>query len=89
MRLMGELDSGDLAPTEPMRDAYQNNALTLATVLTAWNDLQAKELVAFNAVLTKNNLKPIAAASALPMGDLPKPKPQPKEKEAKEKKDNN
>jgi hypothetical protein len=45
-----------------MLAAYARRCGDLCTVMANWRALQDQELVAFNAVLTRNNLKPVAAA---------------------------
>lgn len=61
-------DSGDMAPTEPMWRGWVSVCTDLKSAVTAWRAINDKDLVAFNAVLTRNNLRPIAAAApALPM----------------------
>ena len=57
------LDSGDMAPTEPMTKAYAKSCADLATTVQNWRAINTEDLAAFNAVLITNNLKPIAAAS--------------------------
>ena len=61
-------DFGDMAPNEPMRRGWVNVCTDLRSAVATWKAINAKDLVAFNAVLTRNNLRPIAAAAAtLPM----------------------
>ncbi|HEY3934899.1 MAG TPA: hypothetical protein VGL65_09800 [Gemmatimonadales bacterium] len=61
-------DFGDMAPTEPMRLGWVNVCTDMRSAVTAWRVINEKDLVAFNAVLTRNNLRPIAAAGpTLPM----------------------
>jgi photosystem II stability/assembly factor-like uncharacterized protein len=61
-------DSGDMMPTEPMWRGWVNVCTDLRTAVAAWRAINTRDLVAFNAVLTRNNLQPIAAAApALPM----------------------
>ena len=68
VRQLDTLDFGDMAPTESMTNAYANGCGELKTVVSNWKAINARELTAFNEVLTKNNLQPIAAASpALPV----------------------
>ena len=57
VRQLNTLDSGDMAPNEPMLKAYKAGEAEFAKVLTAWKALNDKDLVAFNALLSKNNLK--------------------------------
>jgi photosystem II stability/assembly factor-like uncharacterized protein len=56
-------DSGDMAPTEPMWRGWVSVCTDLKSAVTTWREINDKDLVAFNAVLTRNNLQPIAAAS--------------------------
>ena len=61
-------DFGDMAPNEPMRRGWTHVCTDLESAVTAWHGINEKDLVAFNAVLTRNNLRPIAAATpTLPM----------------------
>jgi len=61
-------DYGDMAPTETMRNAWSGVCRDMRTALTEWRAINAKDLVAFNALLAKNNLQPIpAAAPGIPM----------------------
>jgi photosystem II stability/assembly factor-like uncharacterized protein len=63
IRQLGTLDSGDMAPNDPMTRAYAAACSDLRTVVSNWTAVNANELPAFNAVLTKNNVKALAAAS--------------------------
>jgi photosystem II stability/assembly factor-like uncharacterized protein len=66
VRQLETLDFGDMAPNEPMNNAFNAACTQLKTAVTNWSNITTKDLPAFNAVLAKNNLKPIAApASAL------------------------
>ncbi|HXY68356.1 MAG TPA: hypothetical protein VEH62_02840 [Gemmatimonadales bacterium] len=56
-------DYGDLAPTESMRRAWAAGCADLRTAVEAWRTINATDLAAFNAVLTRNGLAPIAAAA--------------------------
>jgi hypothetical protein len=57
-----------MAPNEPMNKTYAAGCGELKTAVTNWKALNTQDLAAFNAVLTKNGLKPIAAAApALPV----------------------
>jgi photosystem II stability/assembly factor-like uncharacterized protein len=61
-------DFGDMVPNEPMRRGWVNVCTDMRSAVAAWRTINEKDLVAFNAVLTRNNLRPIAAAApALPM----------------------
>ncbi|HTQ10054.1 MAG TPA: hypothetical protein VMI31_08295 [Fimbriimonadaceae bacterium] len=63
VRELEGLDSGDMAPNQPIRDACDREEKELKTVSDQWTALTAKDLVAFNAVLAKYNLKPVVAAA--------------------------
>ncbi|HEY4320712.1 MAG TPA: hypothetical protein VGM77_05970 [Gemmatimonadales bacterium] len=60
-------DSGDMAPTAAMLRGWVNVCTDLRSAVTTWERINGKDLVAFNAVLARNNLQPIAAAPALTM----------------------
>ncbi|MGH7584104.1 MAG: hypothetical protein ACREL5_12845, partial [Gemmatimonadales bacterium] len=61
-------DSGDNAPSAAMLHGWSNVCTDLRSAIATWKSINEKDLVAFNAVLTRNNLRPIAlAAPALPM----------------------
>jgi hypothetical protein len=61
-------DNGDMAPNEPMWRGWASVCTDLKSAVTTWRGINDKDLVAFNAVLARNNIRPIAAASpALPM----------------------
>jgi len=62
VRELNTLDSGDMAPSEPQLKACKTACDALKTVETAWNTFNTKDLAAFNDILAKNNLKPIALA---------------------------
>ena len=61
--LLGTVDGGDSAPTEAMLKSYAGACAELGKVAAAWRAMNATDLPAFNAVLVKNNLKPVAAAA--------------------------
>ena len=65
IRQLDTLDFGDMAPNEPMGKAYVAGCTDLKTAVTNWKAINRQDLAAFNAVLAKNNLAPIAAAAAL------------------------
>src|SRR5207245_10328273 len=54
------LENGDMAPTEAMQRAYVAGCTELKTAVTTWTTINGTALAPFNAVLTQNNLKPIA-----------------------------
>jgi photosystem II stability/assembly factor-like uncharacterized protein len=72
VRQLGTLDNGDLAPTEPMQRAWVAGCGDLRTAAATWATINGATgaLAAFNAVLKKNNLTAIAAASPLPAAPL-------------------
>jgi len=57
------LENGDLAPTAAMQRAYVAACTDLKTAMTAWTAINGASLAAINAELTRNNLKPIPAAT--------------------------
>ncbi len=57
------MDNGDMAPTEPMRKGYIAKCSDLKTAITNWKTINTTDLPAFNAILARNNLKPIPAGS--------------------------
>jgi hypothetical protein len=57
------LDNGDMAPNEPMRKGYIAKCSDLKTAITSWKIINTTDLPAFNAILTRNSLKPIPASS--------------------------
>ena len=62
------IDMSDIPPNPTKLAAWRNVCTDLRTALTNWREINAKDLVAFNAMLVKNNLKAIPAASpSLPM----------------------
>jgi hypothetical protein len=63
-RQLNTLDAGDMAPNEPMLKAYASACADLKSAVSTWKALSAQDLNALNALLTKNNLKPIPAPSA-------------------------
>lgn len=63
VRQLDTLDPGDMMPNEPMTKACLAATKELQTAMANWQVLNTKDLVAFNAVLAKFNLKPIAAAA--------------------------
>lgn len=60
IRQMGALDYGDMAPTQPTRTACKSALADLAMAQKNWQALLEKDIPAFNAVLIKNNLKPLS-----------------------------
>ena len=63
IRQLNTLDFGDMAPSEPMLSAYGAGCADLKTAVDNWRTINTVDLVAFNAILSKNNLKTIPAVS--------------------------
>jgi hypothetical protein len=64
------IDMSDIPPNPSKLAAWRNVCADLRSALTSWRAINATDLVAFNALLLKNNLKPVAAATpvlALPV----------------------
>ncbi len=61
LRLMNELDSGDLAPNATMVEIFSNALAQLEQVKKAWQAIEEKDLVEMNALLVKNKLKPLTS----------------------------
>ena len=62
------IDMSDIPPNPSKLAAWRNICTDLRSALTSWRAINATDLVAFNALLLKNNLKPVAAATpVLPM----------------------
>ena len=57
------MDNGDMAPNEAMRKGYIAKCADLKTAITSWKTINTADLPAFNAILTRNRAKPIAASS--------------------------
>lgn len=57
------LDNGDMAPTSATLRGYAADCAQLRTIVTNWVSVNAKDLVVLNAVLTKNGVATIRAAS--------------------------
>ena len=62
IRHMGTLDSGDMAPTEVMLKNAKSAVTDLKTVSANWMIINGKELAAFNVILAKYKIKPIASS---------------------------
>jgi hypothetical protein len=63
------IDMSDIPPNPTKLAAWRNVCTDLRSALTSWQAINATDLVAFNALLLKNNLKPVAPAT--PMLPLP------------------
>jgi len=76
LRQLDTLDFGDMAPNEPSSKVYVAGCTDLKKALTNWTDINKKDLADLNAILTKNNLAAIPAASpelAAPACAAPQP----------------
>lgn len=62
IRQLGELEYADSAPSQALAKACERQIADLNAVTARWKALNQKELVAFNSVLEKHNLKPTPAA---------------------------
>jgi hypothetical protein len=63
IRQLDTLDFGDMAPNEPMTKVWSAGCADLKSTAARWAELNGKDLAAFNAILVKNSLGRIAAAS--------------------------
>jgi hypothetical protein len=57
------LDMSDIPPNPTKLSAWRNVCTDMRTAVTNWRDINAKDLIAFNAMLVKNNIKAIPTAS--------------------------
>ena len=57
------LDMSDIPPNPTKLTAWRNVCTDMRTAVTNWRDINAKDLIAFNAMLVKNNIKAIPTAS--------------------------
>ncbi len=62
VRQLETLDSGDMAPNDPQRAAFLVACTDLRGRIAGWASLNGNELGSLNALLSKNNLQPVAAA---------------------------
>jgi hypothetical protein len=60
---VNDQENGDMAPTPAMQAGYVAACKDLGKAITAWMTLNGAPLAAFNAVLTKNSLKPVPATT--------------------------
>ena len=72
MLRMDSFDMGDMAPTDSMLSEYGASWAQAKEITDKWRDICAKDLPAMNALLTKNNLKPISGP-ALALKEPPAP----------------
>ncbi len=57
------LENGDMAPTEAMRKGYIAECSNLRTALASWKAINAGDLLAFNTILSRNNVKPVSPST--------------------------
>jgi photosystem II stability/assembly factor-like uncharacterized protein len=57
------LDMSDIPPNPTKMAAWRSVCGELRTAVTNWHDINAKDLVTFNALLSKNSITPIPAAT--------------------------
>ena len=62
-RQLNSFDAGDSAPNEAMLKSYAFACAELRTAVGDWKTLNGQDLVALNAMLVKNAVRPIAVAS--------------------------
>jgi photosystem II stability/assembly factor-like uncharacterized protein len=65
VRRLNSLDSGDMAPNEATKKVCAATCAEFEKAMKAWTALKTKDLSDFNALLVKNNLKPIADLRAI------------------------
>ncbi|MDB4876688.1 MAG: hypothetical protein JWM41_3134 [Gemmatimonadetes bacterium] len=62
-RQQNTLESGDMAPNEPMQSIYRATCAELKSATVAWRSINSQDVPTFNAVLARNNVKPIPTSS--------------------------
>lgn len=65
LRQLATLDSADMAPSETVLKIFASAMADYKALAENWRTLNEKDLVAFNALLAKNNLKPLSAGTLL------------------------
>ena len=60
MALQGTVESADTAPTKQSGDVYAELLSRLNVQLSAWREIQTKDLAALNDLIQKSNIPPIA-----------------------------
>ena len=60
----------DEAPTQAQIDTWEADCKDYSATVAAWKKMQSQDLAAFNALLTKNNLKPLEISPSA-LTDLP------------------
>src|SRR5438874_2077126 len=63
MALQGTVESADAAPTAQSNAVFDELNGRLETQLTAWREIQSKDLLALNELMKKNNVEAIAPAA--------------------------
>ena len=62
--LLGKIDFGDMAPSQPIRSTAEGLAKDLATLIKAWDKVQGKDINDLNAALAKANLAQLPTVSS-------------------------
>ena len=62
IRQLETLDSGDMAPNDPQTKAFLVACTELHGRIASWSAMNSKDLVTLNALLSKNNIKPVVPA---------------------------
>jgi hypothetical protein len=57
------LDNGDMAPTRATLRGYAESCTQLKTTIASWKTVNTRDLTTLNAVLARNHIAPIHAAS--------------------------
>jgi hypothetical protein len=52
-----------MAPNDPMRKGYIAKCSDLKTAIASWKTINTTDLPAFNTILIRNSVQPIAASS--------------------------
>jgi len=65
VRRLNSLDSGDMSPNEATKKVCAATCAEFEKAMKAWVALKTKDLVDFNTLLAKNNLKPIGGVPAI------------------------
>ena len=63
LRVLNSIDTGDMAPNETTTAVFNTACADLKKGVVNWASLNAKDLKDFNALLAKNNVPAIAAAT--------------------------
>ena len=64
---LGTQENGDIAPTEAMLQAFGASCRDLGKVVVRWQAINAKDITALNAVLSRNGGQTVKAAAGVPV----------------------